>query len=135
VQALFSNFLAGLLLIQSLTGWCDRPCHECLASGPPASEANPADDCCHHDAPLHENDRPHGPCPNKSECHGVCIYVPSQEAQIDLTQVALPIFCVAAMSAGTDPAILSPLSWEALQRAALPEPPVRLYLLNQTILL
>jgi hypothetical protein len=136
MQAVFSNLLAGLLLIQALTGWCDRSPHTCVSCGPVAADLVQTDDCCRHDAcPVGETESPIDSCPSKSECHGICIYMPSQETRLDTTQVALPVSFMAAMPATADAEIVASLSLDTLSHSAIAEPPVRLHLLHQIILI
>ena len=136
MQAVFSNLLAGLLLIQALTGWCDRSPHACASCRPVTADLVQIDDCCRHDAcPVGETGSPTDSCPSKTECHDICIYVPSQEMRIDTTQVALPVSFMAAMSATADAEIVASLSLDTLWHYAISEPPVRLHLLHQIILI
>jgi hypothetical protein len=137
MQAVFSNLMAGLLLIQALTGWCDRSPHACASRCPDATDLVQAEDgCCRHDAcPVGEDRSPADSCPSKGECHGICTYVPSQETRIDTSQVVLPDSFMAVMSATLDAEIASSLLLDALWHSAISEPPIRLHLLHQIILI
>ena len=136
MQALIQILMAGVLLIQALTGWCDRSLHACISSGADAADVAQTDDCCGHEtSPVSETDSPAGPCPSKSECHGVCTYVPTQEKQVDIAPKALPATFVSVESATTGADLGSSISLEALWRSAISEPPVRLHLMHQIILI
>jgi hypothetical protein len=136
MQAVFSNLLAGLLLIQALTGWCDRSPLNCASSNADASSSIEDTACCQHDScPAADTDSPADPCSGNGECHGICIYVSSPETRIDTTQMTLPIDFAAIVPASVDCHVVSSLALDSLWRSAISEPPLRLHLLHQIILI
>lgn len=136
MQAVISNLLAGLLLIQALTGWCDRSLYVCESGCAEVADSGLADNCCKHDVcPVGEDRSPADSCPSKGECHGICTYVPSQETRIDTSQVVLPVAFMAVIPATADAETVSSLSLDSLWHSAISEPPVRLHLLHQIILI
>jgi len=136
MQAVFSSLLAGLLLIQALTGWCDRSPLNCASSNADAACSIEETACCQHDCcPAGETDSPADPCSGSGECHGICIYVSSPETRIDTTQIALPIDFMAILPASVDFHVVSALALDSVWHSAISEPPLRLHLLHQIILI
>jgi hypothetical protein len=132
VQAFVSYILAGLLLIQSVTGWCWQCSSE--PNSPTADAATVQHDCsCYEcDGATGEAPSPEpGECP--WECQGICIYFSSLSTHLDALQFDLALDLVTVLS---DFRYLSPVApWEQAGDALAARPPLRLHLLHQILLI
>lgn len=128
MQALLSTAMAGLLLLHAAAGALWHHSCGCAESG--AFDA-PAEACCscgHGDAA-----RPSAPCQCHWECATCCIYLPASKIQLERS--ADMAFAPAAT--GSLAILDSSLSDRFSGFVFAPEaaaPPVRLHLLNQSLL-
>ena len=87
--------------------------------------------CCKH---RHESESklPQKPCKGHGECQGICTYLVPQKVQIDSPQAFAPFDLVAIVA---DTQIASAARWELACCQIEIEPPLRLHLLHQTLLI
>ena len=133
VQVLISNLMTGLLLIQAFTGWC----WQCPRDEGPVSRASGAllvSDACNDDHCGNHSDEkcPPGPCKCPPKCDGVCTYVSAEKTQIDGPQLVLP-FEIVTLDSAASPLAADP--WGCTRDSVRAEPPLRLHLLHQIILI
>ena len=135
MQAFVSKLMAALLVAQAVSGWCcHRPCH-CLDGE--FAEAMAAVEDCDHARCYHDHDRvafnaaPHCQC---HECQGFCTYVTSAKSQ-----VARSVSDFGSVLATATVDLSHPqLTLAEAARSGEPiqlEPPVRLHLLHQSLLI
>lgn len=135
MQSLLCNLTASLLLIQAVTGWCWHApdgcakCHDC------STHAFTSTSCCQdrHCKPSEQHEIPLDPCDGQSECQGLCTYVALHETRLDTAQLALscdfaPIFLV-----GANHQLTLAVAWERACHLVASEPPLRLHLLHQIL--
>jgi hypothetical protein len=136
VQALMSLLMAGLLLIQAITGWCCVPlramtvekCSSVSASIPPVC-------CCHQrQLPAGQSDEQPAPRDGKTTCHGFCIYVPHENFS-DAAHGALIVSFFAIIPASVDAPVVTTLAQDCCWKLAVDEPPLRLHLLHQVLVI
>jgi len=136
MRTVASLLMAGLLLLQSLTGLCcHHPC-DCARVESAMAEQHPHSNsgCCHHCKSDHHQQVPTPtPC-KRNHCLGICTYVRSSKVQIDDSwqYAAIEVLNISAISvqAPTSPTIAGDES-----NSHLAEPPLRLHLLHQSILI
>lgn len=135
MRAVFSSTVAVSLLIHAVMGCCWHQARE-AASGDESPVALAADiGCCrHHHAHAPQGQPSHSPCNGKSNCHGLCTYLPPQKTQIDRLQSHVPIDFAAIAPAMIDSQVAALRVMERTRELA-PEPPLRLHLLNQILLI
>jgi hypothetical protein len=131
MRAVFSSLVALSLLMHAALGCCrhadGQRCASALAS------AQTSDECAHHhDVGDHPGQPTDEPC-SGHHCDGLCNYLPIQKSQLDDLKLQLPL----------DLAIISPAACdmqavavhEKVYCESVPEPPVRLHLLHQILLI
>jgi len=133
MRLLISNLLAVVLLFQALTGVC---CYHVCNCGKDAlvskSEAAHAH-CCHHGHKGHEQEQHQAPS-NHPHCLGFCTYVLPTKVQVDC-----PLLLSAFDSSDTS-LMLEQIAgsrtghFQKLEHSAV-EPPLRLHLLHQILLI
>jgi hypothetical protein len=140
VRAVICNVVAAMLLLHAFVGCCRH--HDCdLAGADREGATQPACGCCCHHEPNEccgdEAPTPN-PCDCKGECKALCIYLPTQKCVVDAGNLSLSIDMVCHQcddlgailraSAGN-------LSHHRMSERAMSEPPIRLHLLHQIILI
>jgi len=138
MRFVFASLVASSLLIHAVLGCCWHAGRERATSEFNVACSHHAHgDCCDHHAD-HDGDADHGdshgPCDGKSHCHGLCTYLPVQKAQVDTQQLDLPMDFAAILPATCD-AQLAGSSKFLLLREPAAEPPLRLHLLHQILLI
>lgn len=133
MHAILSSLMAALLFVYAAFGCCwhhapSTRCYEGLA------QASQPVKCCkhHHDS---DNKLPQNPCKSHGECQGVCTYIVPQKVQIDSAHVLAPLDLVASVSVLTDAQIAPAARWELARFQVDLEPPLRLHLLHQSLLI
>ncbi len=129
VHTVLPHLLASLLLIQSMTGWCWRCPHDTCPKV--LSQAAGQITCHCHEHSKSEKPKTPDNCPR--ECQGFCVYASTSD-----TNVELPHF-----DPTVDSAVIAPLlggfsthvSWELVSNSVDSRPPLRLHLLNQSLLI
>lgn len=134
MHAVFTSLMAGLLFIHTVFGCCWHHAHSYGECQHALAEASQPVKCCKHD---HESESklPQKPCKGHAECQGVCTYLVPQKVQIDFPQVIAPFDLVAIPSVLTDAQIAAAARWELACCHTEIEPPLRLHLLHQTLLI
>lgn len=121
--------MTGLLLIQSLTGWCWHcPC-DCAPIADHTAIPVAADDCCEDEQSPADS----GKC--NLECRGFCIYLPTEKPQVDHPDFSLPLDFDAVTLAARELRTGCAICWGETEKAAESEPPMRLHLLHQVMLI
>jgi hypothetical protein len=138
MQSAVTNLLAGMLLIQALTGWCCQ--HRCAAGlgHRPAAEASPESNCCdqcdcrsHSSQDSKESDAPCR-CP---DCLGFCTYLPPDKAPLDSSQLEPGSETLAIAPALAYDHFVCRHGRSFSAESGLPEPPLRLHLLHQLLVI
>jgi hypothetical protein len=138
MRRLVSNLTATMLLVHSLVGCCGRldVCHKSCERSECCDAAVAA--CCHddHATESHQDKMPIAPCDCKLHCKALCVSLPPEKAAVDIAHSARAIDVVAVV--WTAPAIHA--SAAAAFRGAVGacrslEPPLRLHLLHQIMLI
>lgn len=128
MNILTSHLTASLLLVQALSGWC----YERAELGSPAEA--PVVHCCRHDnCEVGHEGQSQEPCQSESECRGFCTYVTSVGPQLDVLQVSLAD-CVWFVPSRLDSEIIGAPCRNRQADLGLHEPPLRLHLLHQILL-
>jgi hypothetical protein len=151
MHAIISSFVAAILSIHALLGCCwhhARGCEVCETTirGVASSEVSPETSCCHHvtghrpqpDDACGGGHRPShsGPCKCRIDCCGSCAFLPAPRA-LEIAQVSghgddCLVACLPAIMAG--PSTPS-LFWRLVSGPTPMEPPLRLHLLHQILLI
>lgn len=136
MHIVLSSLMAALLGIHAFFGCCWHHGHRCAECTPSATQVAQPAKCCHHHQGTDE--KQHGkqtPCKCFLECHGVCIYVPSQKVQLDSPELIVPLDFVAVLTAFSDMQQASTAPWEISRGPTAVSPPLRLHLLHQILLI
>jgi hypothetical protein len=140
MRAIVCNLLAALLLVHALVGCCrhhdpSAARHEWIESAHTTAMA-----CCHHrrNCDADETKQPPTPCDCKLECKAQCVYLQPEKRVVDAGGMILPIDIAVVKdcswaNVATDAAATSSF-WEYSRACDDTEPPVRLHLLHQIIL-
>ena len=122
-----SNLMSGLLLLQAVSGWCYERAH--TATTDTLHQVH----CCGHDGcdspakPLEE------PCETGEKCHGICVFTASSGPQVDIRQFSLADF-VWTVERAIDLKLADRTFEGSPGNLPYLEPPLRLHLLHQIIL-
>ncbi|MEX2315676.1 MAG: hypothetical protein WD669_00895 [Pirellulales bacterium] len=133
MHAFVASLTTFTLIIHGLIGCCWR-----LAPSDSQDGANTclvAGACCpseRGDGQEHD-ESPCSPSPGRSQCHGVCTYLSPERTSVDQAPLELSFDSVAAVESLTGGQLVASVRDPA---AAVPcEPPLRLHLLNQLLLI
>lgn len=129
MQAVFANLTASLLLVQMLTGWCWRcasETHACTADVQVTSHC-----CC--DPTPHETPEAPANCPK--ECQGVCVYVSPVNVHVDLSLLDADFGLYMVSVELLHEQVASEAYWERNGDNSPSEPPIRLHLMHQLLLI
>ncbi len=131
MHAFISNAMAAWLVILAVSGWC----HSTSDGVSDSSKPNVVACCKHCDHQTGKENQPAAPRQPRTDCHGVCIYLPVQESQVDSTPVLLPFDFAAIIPSLEGSQVAAALSWERSCDPMQSEPPLRLHLLHQIMLI
>jgi hypothetical protein len=133
-----SSLAAVMLLVHSLVGCCGRldVCQK-SCDGTECCDSLVAD-CCHddHDTESQPGQTPFAPCDCRLHCKAFCVSLPPENTVVDAARAARSIELVAV--AGTVPKIsasAAAASRDAVSASGSWQPPLRLHLLHQIILI
>lgn len=135
MRAVFSSLMAAALLIHAVMGCCWHNAHDrmCFNGAIGALAANC--DCCHHDREGASPQSPsHNPSHDKSNCQGLCTYLPPQQTQVDTLESHVPVDFAAIVPATCDAQVAAVFCTVRTHETAA-EPPLRLHLLHQILLI
>jgi|GEM_PF-4049109 len=136
MRAVSSILMAGLLLIQAVSGWCWHSARDYARLGTSASPKAWSVSCCDGDCEGTQDGEPsQDPCKCRLECSGICTFVPPEKTQIDAPLLAVGFDHLAVSPALADSLALSTRWTQVVFGASKTEPPLRLYLLHQSILI
>lgn len=136
MRAFVSNLTAAMVLVHALVGCCRHQDHHFVGCDNTECSDSLVAGCCHSDdaASSHENERPFAPCDCKLACKALCVSLPPEKALIDAGQSVRCIDVVAVASAsGAISASTAHFYCDAM-RVFHAEPPLRLHLMHQIIL-
>lgn len=135
MHAILSIITAATLFIHALFGCCWHHAHSCVRCEMASAEASPvAGGCkCHHGS--QPDQQPSGPCNCQFECKGVCTYLPPQKTVADCPELGVPFSSVAIVSVLADRHLSAVGVWEQTCGQLATEPPLRLHLLHQILLI
>jgi hypothetical protein len=135
MQALSNSLMAGLLLIQALTGLCCYHARAAACCETSAVAKSDVPDCCQRKKQKTPPQKaPSVPCP-RCECMGFCTYVQSDKVELDFPQLVLPFDLLIPAQISADSQFNSPSFWIAATHPPAAGPPLRLHLLHQIILI
>jgi hypothetical protein len=136
MNAILSILTAAALFIHAAMGCCWHHTHHCGHGDATTAGVSQPVQCCKHHHPAQHGKQPADPCKCKVECHGVCIYLPTQKTHIDAPRIVIPFNHVAVIPALADTHHLSaPFRLDGTGGALESEPPLRLHLLHQILLI
>jgi|SRR3954471_8736468 hypothetical protein len=124
MRSVFSSFVAASLLIHAAIGCCWHHPHN--------------DDTCCDDSQTSQSDHgqsgdhSHAPC--KDHCHGTCHYLPVQKTQLDRITIHTLLDFAAVVPAACEVPFAAQLRTGRTHLSAA-EPPVRLHLFHQILLI
>ena len=129
MQALSSISMACLLFLQAVSGCCwQRECVDGAATITPPTKRC-ADDC-------HDTQHSQKPCEGKLECHGVCTYLMPERTLVDSSDGSVSLDVVFLPALASSHVTLSVASgWVFAHGPSTVEPPVRLHLFHQVLLI
>ncbi len=141
MHALIASLMAWILFIHALLGCCWHHAHAWHASIDPASRVVKVIPCCgHQHAGKHQTEdrnqeQPPCPCPVE-RCVGVCTFLPPAKTLAETQLVEAPfdlsapyLLPVAVIADGFT------RTWDCLAGPLESQPPVRLHLLHQILLI
>ena len=135
MQAALSNLMAALLLIQALTGWCCyHPCASTAVQTTTLVQSHRPSCCDDCDDESRPAPKPTAPC-RCQDCLGFCTYVPTDKAQVDCPQLVVPIDSLAFVPILADSHMSGMFFGDVAKGPPVAEPPLRLHLLHQVILI
>jgi hypothetical protein len=130
MQAVLCKTMAALLFVHAAFGCCWQRANvwnQCASA--PQRHA-----CCKHEGgQSHQDQQPTKPC--KQECQGVCTYLRAEKVQIDASQVVAPFEFVAFSPTLAGSRLSTVKFWEVAGSPSGSEPPLRLHLLHQILLI
>jgi len=135
MRAVVSSLMVALLAIQTVFGCCWHHSHWHLhGHSSLAREAEPVKCCQHHHQESESQPSPE-PCNHHDECRGLSAYLLPQKVQIDASH-SVPAFDMATSVASlAEDQIACPFLWGDVGCSHAIEPPLRLHLLHQTLLI
>lgn len=134
MRAVSSNLMAGLLLIQALSGWCWQSARERIALEASAVQVMSTERCCDCEESGDE-DPSQAPCKCRLECSGICTFVPPEKTQLDLPQLVVGFDHLAVAVALADSQIVSAFWTEVAGGPSELKSQLPLYLLHQILLI
>jgi|SRR3989304_6324602 len=138
MQTAVTNLLASMLLIQALTGWC---CQYRCAAGlghNPAAEASPKSACCdrcgRESRSAQDSTESATPC-RCPECLGFCTYLPPDKTPLDDSPLEPRSEALAVAPELAHNHVACGFGWPLAAESVPPEPPLRLHLMHQILLI
>lgn len=136
MRAVSSSLMVGLLIIQAVSGWCWHPARNCTGLESSVAPVAWTIRCCDGDCEgAREREPSQDPCKCRLECSGVCTFVPPEKTQIDAPQLVVGFDHLAVSPALTDSQAVSAFWTEVARGRSELEPPLRLHLLHQILLI
>ena len=137
MHPIFSSLFAAALLGHALLGCCWHHAYRCVRCETTAAEVSPAMACCRHHADEHQrtDQVPAGPCKCHFECCGPCTYLPTPKAPTEKHGSDSPIGIVPPSSALTAHLDAASAVGQFAGSPGHAEPPLRLHLLHQILLI
>jgi hypothetical protein len=135
MHAFLSGLLASALFVHAIYGccWhhaqCTPTCNHAIACTTTETE------CCDHSTAPAEGNQPQPPCDDQRDCQGVCNYLPSHKTQLDSPLDLAALDFPESLPANASAQLV------AIRAAGEPcdprvfEPPLRLHLLHQLLLI
>ena len=141
MRAIVRNLMAAMLLVHAMIGCCrhhghESARHECSGTGESVATAaccSHGHGCCgdeEHSAPL--------PCDCKVECKALCVYLPPEKCNVDVVSFSQSFDIASTHTSLGDFSLIDVIAassgWAWTSTHTALEPPVRLHLLHQIIL-
>jgi hypothetical protein len=135
MREIVSILMAGSLLLHAALGCCRHHAHACQGCDGTAAQARQIGNCCQHHPEECTREHPsQTPCKCKVECQGVCSYVAPQKVQLDFPKGVAPFAAIVVDPVLADANLARGGSFDVAHFAEF-EPPLRLHLLNQVMLI
>jgi len=134
MHATFSGLMAAWMFVLAVSGWCCHPPSFC-AHAEQTVAVDTAECCKHHDSKHHTEDEPAAPCKDRTKCQGACIYLPTEKTEFDCNQVMASIHFLATDLPCEVSQVAVLFLWERTGDRGRLEPPLRLHLLHQVLLI
>jgi hypothetical protein len=134
MRTAFSSLVSASLLIHALLGCCWHHAHAGLLLGSGQTVAVESSGCCNH-GPAPSEDRTPGPCNDNSRCEGICTYLPAPKSQVGMPQFLAPSDLASILPIASDAPLSTTLAVERFGDSCRFEPPLRLHLLHQHLLI
>ena len=135
MRTLLPNLMAISLVVHAAVGCCWHHEHGCAHGDNSNTPICKSTQCCEHDdCPSHQGEAPEYPCHGKLECHGVCTYVAPQKIRLDSSLAVAPLASATLWLLFSDAQAAFGSAWNTADPAEF-EPPLRLHLLHQIVLI
>jgi len=136
MRAFSSMLMAGLLCIQAVSGWCWHDARDCTGFEATIAPMVWTGSCCDGDCHGSRDGGPsQDPCKGRLECSGICTFVPPEKTQIDAPLLTVGFDQLAVSPALADSLTVATRWTQVVFGTSKTEPPLRLYLLHQSILI
>lgn len=133
MRQVVSSFVAVLLLIQAMSGWCWQPSRDCGHCD--AAKVRVSQPCCGgHGCDKGQEEEPQAPCQHELECHGFCTYSLPDKTEIDSPDLVAALDFVGIDSAVANTRPLATVRW-SLDGPHDSRLPLRLHLYYQILLI
>jgi hypothetical protein len=134
MQALTATLTSAVMLVHALVGCSCQFAEHALSCGEDCVTASDCDHCCCHHNSSDKDHAPATPCKCHIECRSVCIGLP-REKSLAATQVVAPFDLVITEVVAVNAHTVVTLDWERNSAAHSLQPPLRLHLLHQLLLI
>lgn len=138
MRIVFSSIVAVSLLIHAAFGCCWHHVHD-AAKGAVCCDSI-ACGCAREHAPQvgagrsHTSELPHAPSNERPRCQGTCQYLPGQKTQLD-TLSQLSLLDLAIVASATNDVAFAAVTHSELSLDGPAQPPLRLHLFHQILLI
>jgi hypothetical protein len=135
MHAAVSSLMVAVLAVQTVFGCCWHHAHWHLHCNRSRVEAAAPVKCCHH----HQHESPGQPspepCQNHDECQGLSVFLLPQKLQIEASHCITAFDIAAIVPSLADGQVATGFFGADVACSSSIEPPLRLHLLHQTLLI
>ena len=136
MRAVSSILMASLLFIQAVSGWCWHPAREGTGLDNSVAPIESTVRCCDRDCEdAREGEPSQDPCKCRLECSGVCTFLPPEKTLIDAPQLVAGFDHLSVFPALAESQDVSANWTRVVHGPSELEPPLRLHLLHQSLLI
>jgi hypothetical protein len=135
MRTVVASLMVAVLAAQTVFGCCWHHAHWHLHGDRSLARAAPPVKCCQHHQHESESQPPQEPCHNHDQCQGLSTFLLPQKVQIDASQCVASLDLPVIIPDQANGQVGSMFSWEVVGCSHTIEPPVRLHLLHQTLLI